>query len=188
MIRWITTQMSRAIEAKKEMLCKKKLGAVLGNEPKIIWLNMINRVNRRNYILSLRNKYNLAIEDILANKDQHYLMDITAELADHGYFDQFNKLNEHGKAQFWREVDNLIELFEKKKISLKPMLSSEAVEEEARKKSHPGQDEFTDPAGFTSKKHTDHIKPDKFAEERLAWSSTQSHQIKFKPSYKHYYS
>ena len=35
-------------------------------------------------------------------------------------FDQFNRLNDYGKAKYWQAIDNTLEEFDKKRIDLKP--------------------------------------------------------------------
>ena len=113
--------MDRAIEAKKDQLFRRKPGSVKEDEPRIIWINMIDRVNGRSQILAHRHKYNRVVENILASKEKHHIMDINAEIAEPGNYNQFNRLNDFGKARFWLEVDKQIELFEKAKIMLKPV-------------------------------------------------------------------
>ena len=81
---------------------------------------MINRLKGEDPTLANRTKFNEALEDILAGKKGHHIMDITRNMADRNYCDQFNKLNGFGQACYWRQVDINLELFDKGKISLKP--------------------------------------------------------------------
>ena len=128
-VEWITTQIVRAVDAKKDFLMRRKPGAVIASEPKIIWVKMIDRVNGRSSLLALRSKYNEAMEDVLSNNKNHYVMDINAEIADTTYLDQFNQLNDYGKTQYWVEIDKQIELFEKRKITLKPSPAPEVIQD-----------------------------------------------------------
>ena len=119
-ITWVTNQMKRAIEAKCDELQRKKPGAIISDEPKIIWLEMINRSNGTSDILKCVNTYNRIVNETLAEKQQHFVMDINDKLSDGQYYDQFNRLNSYGEMRFWREVDHQIELFDKEQITLKP--------------------------------------------------------------------
>ena len=61
------------------------------------------------------------LEDILGDRDSHFIMDIDDNLHDAGYFTLYNELNDYGFRQLWEEIDRNIEKFEKKCISLKPL-------------------------------------------------------------------
>ena len=64
-----------AIQAKKDSLMKKKPGSVFPNEPKIIWPKMIERVGGEyERALTVRYRYNAAMEDQLAKSKLHYIL------------------------------------------------------------------------------------------------------------------
>ena len=65
---WITKQMVRATDAKKDDLKRKKPGSVIPTEPKFIWVKMLNRVNGRSDFLALRSKFNDVLEKVLAQE------------------------------------------------------------------------------------------------------------------------
>ena len=117
---WIIRQMFRTIKAKKDFLRRRKPGVILAGEPKTVWVKMIDRINGRSKALAMRNKYNLELEKALDGKEQHYILDVSAEMEEPGFFDQFNQLNDFGKTNYWIEIDKQLELFDKHRILLKP--------------------------------------------------------------------
>ena len=64
--RWMMTKMQRAIDTKRDAFVKVKTGSVSPREPKIIWVKMIKRLRGYSKILAVRNKFNHAIEKLLA--------------------------------------------------------------------------------------------------------------------------
>ena len=118
---WILTQFSRAIEAKKDEFSRRKPGALTVGEPKFIWIKMIKHDLNCAGIECLHHQFNLAMEDCLADRNHHYIMDVSHTLDDASWFDNRGNLNGRGKSHFWRKVDGLIEQFDKQSISLKPI-------------------------------------------------------------------
>ena len=121
-INWIINQMKRAVEAKQDNLSRRNPGAILAGEPKMIWVKMINRhgITGRSELLALRYKFNDALEDCLAQHENHFIMSLDKQLNGSEFFDRFNNLNGYGKSRYWRILDERIEQFEKKRISLRP--------------------------------------------------------------------
>ena len=124
-IDWILNQMQRAVEAKIDILRNKRPGAVVVNEPKFIWVKAINRLNGYSKVLALRRKFNETLEGHLAGKMNHYILDVNDKLADCNFCDQNNKLNGFGRERFWMKVDRGIELFDKRKINLRPRVHTD---------------------------------------------------------------
>ena len=118
---WIITQMVRFIDAKKDNLLHRKAGAVVVHKPKIIWVKTLRKLDTPLASLAVINKFNGMLEDILVDRESHFIMDVDAALHDPAFFNIYNEMNNHGKLQFWLEVDSHIEKFEKKALSLKPM-------------------------------------------------------------------
>ena len=121
-LRWVINQISRAIEAKIDNLQRRRPGSVRLEDPKIIWMKMINRnFDEEDFLLKHRTKFNDAMEELLADKDdKHLILDISDKLVDPNQFDLFNQLNSHGMSCFWHAIDEKLELFDKNKLSLKP--------------------------------------------------------------------
>ena len=120
-IEWIVAQIIRVIDAKKDNLLRRCAGAVIANEPKIIWMKAIRHVHLPSFQLKLINKFNNMLEDVLADNELHHIMDISESLQDRNLFMHNMELNHYGKVLFWTEIDKNIEKFEKKKASLKPL-------------------------------------------------------------------
>ena len=126
-VKWIVVNMFRAIETRKEDLAQSKKGATFPSEPKIIWVKMINRVNCHDRALSVRNKFNAVLDDILADYNNHYVIDINTKLSDASYFAK-NTFNEDGAIHFWLEINELIKEYDVHNISLKPIKPVDASE------------------------------------------------------------
>ena len=133
-VNWITNQMIRTVEVRKDDLTKVYTGTAIDGEPLFVWVKMFNRIKQssNNPLFAVRDKYNRAIEEILAAKRGHYIIDINNAMQDPAYFDEFNQLNPAGQRRFWIEIDRKIEKFEedKRKYSLKPVVATENREQE----------------------------------------------------------
>ena len=123
-INWVVTNMERAIESRKEQLKRQKPGAVVPSEPKFIWVKMFNKVNGQSKMLAVRKRYNNVLEDILATRKHHYIMDVNEVMAKTDNFTSNNFINVRGKETFWREIDRQLELFDMQCLSLKPQARS----------------------------------------------------------------
>ena len=91
-IDWLLNNMEHMIKAKKDHLCCRRVGAVMPNKLKIIWIKMINRSNKQK-ILAVKNKFNRALVDLLANHRYHYILDPGKKVEDVRNFTYNNLLN-----------------------------------------------------------------------------------------------
>ena len=113
---------SKAVKTKQDQLAKKKPGAVVYSEPKIIWAKMIECVGGEfNGALTVRYRFNAALEDQLASRKHHYILDVGKAIAETNFFTIRNGLNDKGMNVFWRQVDKLIKEFEENHEQLKPV-------------------------------------------------------------------
>ena len=128
-INWIMNQMNRALQAKEENLKSRCPGSVISTEPKFIWIKKFECISDYSTLLSLRYKYNEALQEQISKRSKHYIMDVNEAMAEKTFFDLTNKLNGRGKVHFWKEVDTQIKLFDQRKITLKPELQAHQIEE-----------------------------------------------------------
>ena len=119
-LNWIVSKMNKAIESKKDNMRRRKPGSVLPAQPKVIWVQMFNRITMRSQLMAHRSKFNTVLEKHLAIHMNHYIMNINSAMQDTTFFDSKNRINSYGRAQFWLEIDQQIELFDKHKLSLRP--------------------------------------------------------------------
>ena len=126
--------MECVIKGRKDELRCKRPGAVAPNEPKLIWVKMFNRTANPSKELAVRVKFNTALENILASKRNHYIIDVTNAMYKSDYFSQNNRITARGKSRFWMEIDQAIEDFDSQKRSLRPvsMDISKTVEKPSR--------------------------------------------------------
>ena len=73
-------------------------------------------------------KFNRMLHKTLLNKNGHFIMDINDKMFDESLFTA-GSLNHFWQVKFRHEIDNLIEQFEYRRISLKP--KSEQLEEQS---------------------------------------------------------
>ena len=118
----LITNVDRLIQARKDALRLCRPGALAYNEPKLIWVNMMNRVNVRepDQLLAMRKKFNAALNAQLETKRNHYAIDITDEMNKSEFFTSRKQLTPLGKETFWRTIDMVLEKFDVHKISLRP--------------------------------------------------------------------
>ena len=114
---WVINQMARAIKAKKDNIRRRRPGVVLPYEPKIIWVNMMDRLNGTSCTLGV---FNDSLKLILTGRPGHFLLNIDQAMNDTTFFDAHNKLNAYGCAEFWNDIDKQVERFEMRQITLKP--------------------------------------------------------------------
>ena len=119
-IEWMMSEMVKAVEDKREQLFKIKPGAVISTEPKYVWIKMMQHMAQYDKVLTVRAKYNNTLESILADRSGHYVIDVNPILRDPAYFTGNNELNAEGRILFWKEVDECIHLFDRRKLTLKP--------------------------------------------------------------------
>ena len=72
----VITGMNRAIDTRKDDLCKFSKGAIAQSEPKFLWTKMLDRVGVVNPTLAFRAKFNRALENILVDRRAHYIIDL----------------------------------------------------------------------------------------------------------------
>ena len=108
-INWLTNQMIRAVDTRRDDLMRAHHGAVAPGEPKFVWVKMFNQVNALGDIFVVCNCYNRAMEDIIAAKKAHFTIDVNNALQDAVYFTRLNELNDDGKHRFWLEVNDKLQ-------------------------------------------------------------------------------
>ena len=127
---WIITNMKRAVQSKRDYLLKKRAGAVMDNDPQIIWVKMINwfgctphgtRGTEQLRLLAQKGKFNRVLEDLLAKEHNHFIMDVNVAVHEAKYFSANNELSGDGRVRYWEEIIEQIQLFDFKKLSLKPL-------------------------------------------------------------------
>ena len=114
---WLLSQIERAIEAKKEGLSQMKPGAIAPGEPKVVYVKMIQRPYPSK-AMSVKWKFNKALEDSVALRQHGYIMSINVNQA---WFDRGNCLTQEGRVQFWNEFDDQVKKFDRQQISLHPI-------------------------------------------------------------------
>ena len=92
-VKWMAKTISRAIDERKQELFAARRGAITPGEPKIVWLEMINRIHIFHKVLSMRHKFNSALHSILADYKHNYIMSVNRAMFDASLFDSSGKLN-----------------------------------------------------------------------------------------------
>ena len=120
-LNWLITEVDRLISARKDALCHRKPGAVLPNEPKIVWCKMMDKPNMTyNDMMVVHGKYNRILEEILTQYQGHYILDYSKEVVHPVNFSQQNDINARGKEDMWNVIDRKLEIFDFNKDYLLP--------------------------------------------------------------------
>ena len=83
---------------------------------------MIERVGGEyNKVLTVRYRFNAALKDQLANRENHFILDVGKVIAEHNLFTIRNRLIDQGMHIFWWKIDELIEDFEYDRDKFKPI-------------------------------------------------------------------
>ena len=125
-LNWLIRQINMVVTRRKTELADKKPGAIYSSDPKVIYIKMtrcpmqFKDGSRMDKIISTRSTFNKILCELLAEHDQRILGVKTCASTD--CYDLFGEFNQRGKSYYWREVNDLIEKFDKKKIQLLPRI------------------------------------------------------------------
>ena len=123
-INWLFKQIDIAVRRTRLQILEKRPGAVNGNDPKIIYVQMVIRVehyknnSKMAKICGLRSKFNELLSEA-AGRFNAYILSIRSCTGPE-YFDHLGNLSAKGKDAFWWELDELIEKFEANQVKLLP--------------------------------------------------------------------
>ena len=123
-VSWLFHQMEILFRRKRIDLTDKKPGAVYSKDPKVIVMEMIKcpmqfpHDSIMDGVLSLRTKFNSLLNDAACHFgfNRMYIEKCNSEFQ----FDRMGYLNNEGMDVFWREVDQLLEMFDCDEIKLLP--------------------------------------------------------------------
>ena len=127
-LKWLTGQIDMHIRCKRLELLDKRPGAVYASDPKIIYVKMLRRPDtftqesQLDVLFSARSKFNKFLCSAVANVE-HHILGIESCSDSTVNFDAFGNLNTRGKWVFWQEMNELMEKFDKKKITLLPRVN-----------------------------------------------------------------
>ena len=126
---WLLNNAEKVISAKKEGFRQIRLGAVLPNEPKLVWVCPLtrNEFATEAFVAAIEFLNNI-MEDVLAAHRNNYIICINARMDETHYFTSHGDLSGHGKVKFWRSLDRAIEQFNKHEVSLRPISNKEKQE------------------------------------------------------------
>ena len=99
-IKWVVTNMQRAIEAKKQNMLQIRLGAVESTKPKFVWVKMLSHPNGYSHITALRSKFNTILENILAGVCSQHILDVNYKLNFPQNYTLANMMNQDGRVTF----------------------------------------------------------------------------------------
>ena len=129
-IEWLFRQISIVIKRKRTELSDKKPGAVYSSDPKVVVVDMLKRPlqfpndSNMQLIAQLRSCYNLIVNDAAQHFgfNRMYIESCSSEYL----FDKIGNLTNEGKAEYWNEVNKLVEKLDCRKIKLLPKVDERA--------------------------------------------------------------
>ena len=122
---WLVHQISILIKRKRASLLEKRPGAVYGNDPTVIYICMIRRIDltlrrgsKKDEVFALWAKFNDALNNAVARADQRIMTINSCNSTAH--FTHLGELSDKGKEVLWSEIDHLLEKFDRNDIKLLP--------------------------------------------------------------------
>ena len=118
-------QIDLLVQRRKSELTDIKPGALYSTDPKVIFVTMIRRPlqfpvgSQMSKTISLRAKFNNALNDIAYEREYSILSIDACDTENH--FDLMGNLNHYGEVTFWKQMNHLLSLFDKKKVELTPI-------------------------------------------------------------------
>ena len=123
-IQWLVGQINAAVTRKKSEIIERRPGAIFTGDPKIIFVRMLRRFekytsgSKLDILYGMRSKFNDCLNAAVAEIDQRMLTITSCNTRDH--FDFYGNLSVKGKFEFWREMDELLDRFDRREIKLLP--------------------------------------------------------------------
>ena len=123
-VQWLVREIHATIAQKKNDLMKIMPGAVFCGDPKVIFVRMLRRYinytpgSKLDLLFGLHPKFNDCLNNTVAEIEQKMLTVTACNSRDH--FDFHGNLTIKGKYDYWREIDDLLERFDKREIKLLP--------------------------------------------------------------------
>ena len=118
-LNWLISEINRAIEGRKDHVWCKRPGAVLQNEPKILWVKVLDRpMSQPDQLFSARGKFNTILQDITRTKSNHHVVDPEHLAHDNRNFMPDNTLSAQGQCLFWLDIDLKLESLDYEKFAL----------------------------------------------------------------------
>ena len=124
-VKWLIRQIDILIQRKKAEILNVRPGALYSTDPKLILVTMIHRPlqfptgSQMGKVVTLRAKFNNSLNEVAAEYDYSILSIDSCDSECH--FDLLRKLNHLGQYTFWKQLNYLLQLFNKKKIYLLPI-------------------------------------------------------------------
>ena len=118
-INWLVNFVDRTITPLKTDMYYKKPGSAMAAKPKYIWVKALP-ANANNKVEFFRNFFNKCLENKLATKRHSYILDATEIVHEEGTFDMDGNLLPAARVEFWNELSQQIDLFNKCKLDLHP--------------------------------------------------------------------
>ena len=130
-INYLSTQIERAIQAKKDSMMKLKPGAITVGEPKIMWVSMLNRYFNEE-IAKEKDKFNAILEENISSRESTYIIKNFDGVSKNSFASN-DQLTASGRMSYWMTIDSQIQEFDLQKISLKPRPVISEAEEKKKK-------------------------------------------------------
>ena len=122
---WLAKKINILIKRKRLSISEKNPGAVFGEDPRVIYVKMLRRAEfyplscHLGKVCAARTKFNESL-NMAAAKFGHYIMNVST-CTRRDDFNVCGNLSEVGKKLFWRELDHLMERFDRNEIHLRPV-------------------------------------------------------------------
>ena len=123
-LEWLIKQINILIQQRRSEIIEIKPGAIYTLDPKIVLVNMVRcplcfpSGSQIEKVVSLCSKFYSTLNELAYNAELSILNVYAVETENH--FDLLGNLNHFGQFTFWKQVNYLLEHFDKKKEGLEP--------------------------------------------------------------------
>ena len=115
-LNWMSKNMARAIQSRKDSLAHKKPGAI-SKETKFIWVSMINRHAEFSKVLKQQTKFNSVLQDLVQeNQKRDCIFDVNYAVNQANFYALHNRLTQEGAIAYWLEIDKSLKLWDKQQV------------------------------------------------------------------------
>ena len=141
-LKWLLINIDRCVEIQKKSMRTKHKGAVSStSEPRLIWVNMLQRpITTNKQIFALTKKFNTILEEVVSGDKRSHFMRVTIDHAN-DHFDHAGDITPRGFIALWKHIDTIMYDFEigKDDLTPNPQQTSTTTTSDRQNLRHPSQ-------------------------------------------------
>ena len=118
---WLTNQVNRLLDARKEAFLHRKPGAIQDLEPKVFWMKMLPMPAGRSLDV-IRAKFNAILEQTLIQLHAGFLLPASMDDSNfqRNWFDRKRNMTHNGRVEFWQFFNANLKRFDNQELNFEP--------------------------------------------------------------------